>query len=323
MSRANEESAVALKPEVKAYLDDVADTHSFTADIAQFRSALPSPPVPADLRLLADVEDHTIGDVDGHGLRVRVYRPKDTATERLPVLVWAHGGSFIRGTLETFELARLGLAVFGRAILVAVDQRLAPETRFPHPIEDVYAALGWANEHFAEGEESPVLATCGESTGANLAAAAAILARRRGGPAIAWQILIVPALDAALQSATVDQYGDDYGLSRAQLEWCYQQYAPGEDPENPLLSPLCADDVADAPATLIVTAQYDPLRGDGERYGETLRASNVPVLYEEIPGAVHHFLGDEGGVTVLRVIGEALRPAVGDPTDLGRSIDEC
>jgi acetyl esterase len=137
-----------------------------------------------------------------------------------------------------------------------------------------------------------------------------MLARQRGGPAIAWQILIVPTLDATLSSETADEYGEGYGLTRAQLEWCYQEYAPDEDPEDPLLSPVFADDVNDAPPTVIVTTEYDPVRGDGERLAEKLRASGTRVLYEEIPGAVHHFLGHEGSATVLRVIGEALRPTV-------------
>jgi acetyl esterase len=306
---------VVLKPEVQTFLAGLALADDFADDIVGFRESLPIPPVPAELRVLADVEDHIIGGSDGHDVRVRMYRPKDADSERLPVLVWAHGGSFIRGTIEAFELARLGLAVLGRWTVVAVDQRLAPETRFPHPIEDVYTALAWAYDRFTVDDISPVLAACGESSGANLAAAAALLARQRGGPEIAWQILIVPTLDAALGSETAQKYGEGYGLTRSQLVWCYQQYAPDADPKDPLLSPLYADDVADAPSTVIVTAQYDPLRGDGERLADKLRASRRRVLYEEIPGAIHHFLGHDGSATVLRIIGEALgQPA--PPKDL-------
>jgi acetyl esterase len=147
----------------------------------------------------------------------------------------------------------------------------------------------------------------GESSGGNLAAAMTFLARDNGRPKISFQLLIEPLLDAHCSMPSVDEFADGYVLTKRQLIWMYQQYAPGVSPDNPLLSPLRAPDLHGLPPAAIVTIEYDPVRDEGEQYAERLKAAGVPVFHTRIAGMVHHFPGPEAMPTAARLLQELFR----------------
>jgi acetyl esterase len=256
---------------------------------AQLERLLPAPSEPEPV---ARVIDRTIRGGDGQPLGVRVYAP--AVDGPAPAAIWMHGGSFVRGTLDAFDTPRREFANAAGFVVVAVDQRLAPEACFPAPLEDAYAAWRWTVEHAEElGVDSDRVGVAGESSGANLAAATALLACAGRAPTPAFQILVVPILDATCAMPSVAELADGYLLTRAQLRWLYEQYAPGVDRREPLLSPLHAPSVHGLPPAVIVTVEYDPARDEGEAYAERLAAAAVPVLHTRLDGMVHHFPGPD------------------------------
>jgi len=262
-------------------------------DVAEFRGQLARLlPQAADPEPVASVVDREIPGGDGQPLGIRIYRPD--VDRPVPAAVWAHGGSFVRGTLDAFDAPRRAFANLSGFAVVAVDQRLAPEAQFPAPLQDAYAAWQWTVDHAEElGVDAARVGVAGESSGANLAAATALLAATRGDAAPAFQILVVPVLDAAGTMPSVTALGEGHLLTEAQMTWMYEQYAPGVDRRAPLLSPLHAPDVHGLPPAVVVTVEYDPARDEGESYAERLAASGVPVERARIDGMLHHFPGPD------------------------------
>jgi acetyl esterase len=177
----------------------------------------------------------------------------------------------VRVTVDQQDEYYRALANRSGCMLAAVDYRLSPESRFPTAIEEVLAASRWLQSAAGElGYDAARFGILGESSGGNVAAAATRLARDRGDVDYAQQILLLPILEIRFDSPSWKQLGTDFLLKQAQVEWSVQQYAPGVDRSDPLLSPLCAADLAGLPPALIITAEYDPLRDDGERYAAAL-----------------------------------------------------
>jgi acetyl esterase len=234
---------------------------------------------------MASVVDETI-PVDGGEITVRIYRPSDG--ERLPACVYIHGGGWWQGTLTLVDPECRYLAQGAGCVVVSVDYRLAPEHPFPTPLEDCYSALLWVAANAERlGIDPERIAVLGGSAGGNLSAAVALLARDRGGPRLIAQVLVVPATDLTLSQPSIDALSKETGLSKSGLEYCVSAYL-GEDgdPRNPLISPLYAD-LHDLPPALIITAEYDPLRDDGEAYGRRLQEAGVPAIVRCIPGMLH------------------------------------
>jgi acetyl esterase len=299
---------MALHPDAQAFLAKMGNApQPQDVPIEEFRRAasalIPTGP-PLEIGAVRNLQ---IAGGDGQPMQIRVYVPEGTPP--FPVMVWAHGGSFIRGTLDLFDAGRRAFAKASNCIVVAVDQRLSPEARFPAPLEDVYAALRWATAHAQElgGGTQALIGVAGESSGGNLAAAAALLARDRGGPVLGFQLLIEPILDARCDTSSMHELGEGYVLTRQQLLWAYQQYAPGVEATNPLLSPLLAKDLRGLPGTVVVTIEYDPARDDGERYVAALAAAGVRVLSARIPGMLHHFPGPDLIPTAAKLLRELLQ----------------
>jgi acetyl esterase len=284
---------MALSPSARAFLDAASGApQPPQASVAEFREQLARLLPPSEPEPVARVFDTTIPGGDGQPLGLRVYAP--AADRPLPAAVWMHGGSFVRGTLDAFDAARRAFANAADFVVVAVDQRLSPEARFRAPLEDAYAALRWTVEHAGElGADAARVGVAGESSGANLAAATALLAASGDGPAPAFQILVVPILDATCTMPSVSELADGYLLTRDQLLWLYEQYAPGVPRREPLLSPLHAPSLRGLAPAVIVTVEYDPVRDEGEAYAARLAAAGVPVLRSRIEGMVHHFPGPE------------------------------
>jgi acetyl esterase len=255
----------------------------------------------------------------GGDVRVRLYVPE--ATTPPPILVWAHGGSWVRVTVDLLENHFRVYANRSGCAVAAVDYRLSPESRYPSAIEEIYAVAQWLKDAGDQlGLDSTKIGIAGESSGGNLAAAAALLDRDRGAVRFSHQALIVPVLDATFASHSWEALGSGFLLTRAQLEWALTQYAPGVDRTEPLLSPLHAPDLRGLPPTLIITGEYDPLRDEGERYAQRLRHAGIPVAYTMSPGLIHHALMvprtiDRGRWMLeetAAAIGSALRSSVGD-----------
>jgi acetyl esterase len=224
------------------------------------------------------------------GPPVRLYRP--AGVDRPAVLVFAHGGGWVVGGLESHDaIARVLCRRAGIAVL-AVDYRLAPEHPYPQPLDDVLAAVRWVAQ--AAGElalDAGRVAVGGDSAGGNLAAAAA-LALRDTGPRLSAQLLVYPAVDVRAAAPSYAQNAEGFFLSATDMRWYWRQYAgPGADPRDPLLSPLAAPSLAGLPPAVVVTAEYDPLRDEGDDYARRLEQDGVPVWHRRYPGLTHGFYG--------------------------------
>jgi acetyl esterase len=242
---------------------------------------------------------------------LRIYTPPGDGP--FPVVLWIHGGGFWMGEdLPIWDGPNSQLAATSQALVVSVGYRLAPEAPFPAAIDDCWAALLAVAARAPEWKGDPQrLAVMGGSAGGNLAAAVALRARDAGGPAIAFQALVVPALQAGGEpSASRRNFASGYGLDG--LGAMTDAYAPDpRDHGNPWLSPLLASSLAGLPPALILTAEFDPLRDEGEAYAERLRAAGVAVTLERYAGAIHGFLGspddmEASGALISSTLREAL-----------------
>jgi acetyl esterase len=236
---------------------------------------------------VAAIRDVTVEVPDGHDVRIRTYQP--SAELGLPVAIWVHGGTWVRGDLEAHDALLRYMAKNSGCVIAAVDQRLAPEAPHPVPLNDVYNASRWvqANAHDL-GIDPHRIAIVGDSSGGSLAAAAALRARDEGDVRFALQVLIVPALDLTLESSSWEAFDGKFLITRGDTMWAIEQYAAGADLTEPLLSPLHAVDHSGLPPALIFTAEYDPLRDDGERYAAKLTAAGVKTQLVRFDGLIHH-----------------------------------
>ena len=203
--------------------------------------------------------------------------------------VWFHGGGWVVGSIATNDPTCRALANASGAIVVSVDYRLAPEHRFPIPLDDCYAAMEWAGANAASfGGDPSRLAVAGSSAGGNLAAAVALRARDEGGPRLAHQSLICPVVDNDLERPSYVENAEGYGLSLETMRYFLECYVSGEaDASNPYVVPMKADDLSGLPSAFVLTCEYDPLRDEGEAYAERLREAGVPVKLSRYNGQVH------------------------------------
>ena len=266
-------------------------------------------PEPAALAAVRDVEAPGAGG----GIPLRVYTPHGEGP--FGILVYLHGGGFVRGDLKTHDRLCRALATGAGCVVVAVHYRRPPEALFPAALEDSDAATSWVSEHAAElGGDAARLAVAGDSAGGALATVVARRARERGGPAIVHQGLFYPALDATHSSPSIDDFAEGYLLTRASLEWSFDQYVPaGVDHTQPELSPLFAENLSGLPPALVITAEFDPVRDEGEAYAERMRAAGVEVQSTRYDGTIHNFMLlagviDQGGAAIDQAT-EALRRA--------------
>ena len=227
---------------------------------------------------------------------VRIYWPSLPEATRLGVIAFFHGGGFIQCNLDTHDGQCRAIANRTGAIVVSVDYRLAPEHRFPAAVDDCDAATRWLADHATElGGDPRRLAVAGDSAGGNLAAVVAQVARDRGGPAIRFQLLVYPVTDFSSGRDTHESHrtnAEGYFLTHESTEWIRRQYlASEEDGESPLASPLLADDLSGLPPALVVTAEFDPLRDEGEAYARRLREAGVDADILRVPDMFHGFFG--------------------------------
>ncbi len=312
---------MAVTPEARAVLDAIA--------------AIGGPPIedqtPEGLRQayaalnglgtqapMASVADRTIPGPAGD-IPVRVYVPGDDPGPR-PVLVYFHGGGWVAGDLETHDGTVRALAAASGVTVVSVDYRLAPEHPFPVPLDDCLAAVRWVADPANAaglGVDPARLAVAGDSAGGNLAAVVA-QELRDDGPAVRFQLLVYPVTDARMSHPSIDENAEGYLLTKADMEWFRGHYLGGDAGgwTDPRVSPLLAPDDAFSglPPALVITAEYDPLRDEGEAYAERLRAAGVTATATRYDGVIHGFfsMGDmvPEGKAAIDEAAEALRTAL-------------
>ncbi|WP_251330735.1 alpha/beta hydrolase [Haloplanus pelagicus] len=284
--------APELHREAEEIIDrvDLPPTHALSVAGARdaLRDLLVSETPPDDDLTVRDLSIPGPGTDPETPLPIRTYSPPG---EDHPVLVYFHGGGWVRGDLDTHDgLCRL-LAERVECTVVSVDYRRAPEHRFPAAVHDAYAATAWAAEHAGiVGGDPDRVAVGGDSAGGNLAAAVTLLARERGGPDVAHQVLLYPATDHAFDTDSYAENAEGYLLSRASMRWYWNRYlGDALDGANPYASPLQAPELGGLPSATVITAGYDPLRDEGAAYADRLRAAGVPVTHKNYPEMVHVF----------------------------------
>jgi acetyl esterase len=261
---------------------------------------------------VAEVRDVAVGGEPL--LAARLYRPRAGA---LPLLVYFHGGGWVVGSVALSDNFCRALANAAGCAVLSVEYRLAPEHRYPAAADDAYAATRWASEHATElGIDADRLAVGGSSAGGNLAAAVTLMARERGGPKIALQLLHVPVMDHDFTRASYERNAEGMGLTRAGMEWFWSHYAPDiARRDEPFASPLRAKDLRGLPPAILVVAECDPLRDEGAAYAERLRQAGVLVTYREYAGMVHAFMGWSSvvptGARAFSEVGADLRKSLG------------
>lgn len=289
-----------------------------------------SPPIPASERTANAVREadravldlqrvpgelYSVEDVEVAGpastLRVRVYRPHPG---RLHPVLFFHGGGFVIGR-EGYDAPLRELALSSGCMIVSPECRLAPEHPFPAAMDDALAAARWLNtEASALGACNTPPAVAGDSSGGNLVATVTHALTREGAPP-SFQVLIYPMLDATASSPSYDEFAEGYGFSAAKSQWYFDQYLPqGLDRRAPRVSPLFERGHSGVPATLIVTAECDPLRDDGERHAKDLRRACVTVELSRYRGMIHGFFQMTGALEGSRrlhcELGDWMREAV-------------
>jgi acetyl esterase len=311
---------MALLPEIQALLERMATSgrpplHRQSAAQArafhtQDAAALNGPAAP-----VASVKDRVVPGPAGD-LGVRVYTPEGSPP--FPIVVWFHGGGWVVGTLDTYDPLCRALAAATPAVVVSVDYRLAPEHRWPAAAEDAYAATLWASRNAAElGGAQHRLAVAGDSAGGNLAAVVALGARDRGAPAIAFQLLVYPVLDAAGDTGSWRDFADGFYLTADGMRWYWNHYLGGADGTAPDASPARAAFLGGLPPALVIGASHDILRDEGEAYAARLADAGVAASASRVPGVVHGFFRwravTPAADTALQEAAAALRAALGPP----------
>ena len=247
-------------------------------------------------------EDRRIPGPGSH-IPIRIYTPREIKSgEKLPVLLWFHGGGFVIGSLDTHDSVCRMLANQADCIVVSADYRLAPEYKFPAAVEDCEAALKWLALHAVEfGADPQAIAVGGDSAGANLATVVAILARDAGHPKLAFQLLIYPCAAPEPEAPSHYKFAEGYVLSRNTITWFFRLYQRNRADSNDFrFAPLVADDLANLPPALVLVAGYDPLRDEGVDYAKRLIESGNRVRLVNYEGMIHGFYLMGGAVDAAK-----------------------
>ena len=307
----------ALDPDAAARVASFGDILPMRRrGLAAVRAAIESAPLPDDMPGMAAITDTAIPGPAGP-IPTRIYWPTDNSDG--PALVYFHGGGLVMGSNRSFEpLARM-LASASGATVVAVDYRLAPEAPQPAQFDDAFAATDWVSRNAGDvGVDAAQLAVVGDSAGGALAAAVALAARDRGGPAIYAQVLLYPGLDRDMDTTSITALADAPMLTRDDIDYLHN-LADGDvgPPSDPYLVPAYADDLSGLPPAIVVTAGCDPIHDWGERYAARLRDAGVQTTATRYPGIYHGFLmrsdATARGRLAIAEIGALLRAKFANP----------
>lgn len=311
-----------LDPQIAALLEAgraAPQTHTLAVDVAraqyEARTALQAPPA-----AIARVEERVM-EGPGGPLRIRLYTPDGTGP--FPLLVFFHGSGFVLCSLDTHDGICRNLSAGAGCVVASVDYRLAPEHRFPAAPDDCLAATRWCAANAASlGADPARIIVGGDSAGANLAAVTAIRVRDEGGPRLLGQLLLYPVTDFHTPGwPSYAENAEGYGLTRATMEWFWGHYlADPAQGTHPHAAPLRTRSLAGLPPALVTTAEYDPLRDEGEAYADALRAAGVTVAATRWLGMNHGFYGWAGRVEkatagIAEAAGWLRETFAGDPPD--------
>jgi acetyl esterase len=242
-------------------------------------------------------------EIDGAAGRLRARHYAPAQGDGAPLLVFFHGGGFVFGDLDTHDSPCRVLCRHGGMHILAVEYRLAPEHPFPAPVEDARAALRWAQQHAAElGADPARVGIGGDSAGANLSAAVALLAANDGGPPPACQVLIYPAVDRRAKWPSLELFAEGFFLTGASIKWFHRQYSGGAGAHDTdaRLNPLSAASHANLAPALVVTAGFDPLRDEGEAYAAALQDAGTTTVLRRFDSLIHGFFNLVGVSPICR-----------------------
>jgi acetyl esterase len=286
------ETQLPVDPQIQVLLDrgtGVPATHTLAVAAARTqyegRVALMAPPAE-----IAGLREQTI-EGPGGPLRIRLYTPRGTGP--FPLLVFFHGSGFVLCSLDTHDGVCRNLCAGAGCIVASVDYRLAPEHKFPAGIDDCLHATRWAAAHAAElGANARHIAVGGDSAGGNMAAVTALRVREESGTVLCGQLLLYPVTDYYTPGTpSYEANAEGYGLTRDTMKWFWDHYlSDASEGAHPHASPLRATDLSGLPPALVITAEYDPLRDEGELYAEKLKAAGVPVALSRYDGVNHGFM---------------------------------
>ncbi len=308
-----------LDPQVQGLLEMMAATGSpplSAMSIEDARAGLTSMAAMAgEPQDVSSVEDREIPGPGGQ-IPVRIYTPKGAGP--FPVLVYFHGGGWVLGNIDSHDAVCRVLTNLADCITISVDYRLAPEHKFPAAPEDCYAATRWAADHADNfNGDAQRIAVGGDSAGGNLTAVVALMARDRGGPRLVYQLLMYPVTDHyTLNTPSTQENATGYFLTADDMVWFWDLYVTSEDDtKHPHASPLRAQDLSNLPPAMVITAEYDPLRDEGEMYANRLREAGNQVTAKRYNGVIHGFVSFRGmvdqGKQALEDAAAGLRAAFG------------
>jgi acetyl esterase len=289
-----------IDPQIRTLLDLRAALPPFhTLSVPEARAQFSARAVPG---MRSDPVASVVNrDMQGPGgsLGLRIYTPKADASpgKSFPLMVYFHGSGFVVCSLDTHDLMCRNLCAGTGCVVVSVDYRLAPEHPFPAAVDDCFAATVWAQANAsALGADPSRVLVAGDSAGANLAAVTALRIRDEGGPALLAQLLIYPVTDHWTAGfPSMQENAEGYGLGKQGMMWFWNHYLTDQaEAVHPHVSPLRAKDLARLPPALVLTAEYDPLRDEGEAYAEKLRAAGVKVQMKRYDGMNHGFFNLAG-----------------------------
>jgi acetyl esterase len=308
-----------LDPIMKAFIDQMA---------LQPAPKMYELPAPAARMMFAAIMEMTgpkdvpIGKVanlvcpgPGGDIPLRIYTPVAPAAEALPALLFFHGGGFVIGNIDTHDGLCRVIANEAGVRVIAVDYRLAPEHKYPAAIDDAYAALTYVEANAAQlGVDANRLAVGGDSAGGAMTAVLTQMAKEKGGPKIAFQLLFFPVTQIGEETTSLKNYAEGFVLERAGLEWFYKNYVPaGADRKDPAISPLYGS-VEGLPPAYLTVAEFDPLHDEGLEYGRKLKAAGVPCEIVDYPGLVHDFIYFQSvlpqAAVALKAAAQALKKAL-------------
>ncbi len=296
-----------LDPGLKLVLDQLAANPGpqlHELPVAQARVFFDQMQLPRPEVKIASIHDRSIPGPEGE-IAVRIYNPGGKTS--LPALVYFHGGGWVIGSIETHDGSCRDLATRVGCAVISVGYRLAPEHRYPAAAEDCFAATKWVAENAAAlGVDPKRIAIGGDSAGGNLSAVVALMARDRRGPALCFQLLIYPVTDADFTRASYRENAEGYLLTTKAMEWFWGHYVPDATQRKEVYAaPLQAKDLAGLPPAFVLTAEYDPLRDEGEAYAKRLQQAGVPTRLTRYDGAIHGFFA-------MGLLAEVARRALDD-----------
>jgi acetyl esterase len=308
-------NAVPVHPQVQMLLDGLAAAGSPPLHETEPEAARQMMRALASMEERVEVERVDDRTVPGPGgdVPVRVYTPAESIGANHGVLIWIHGGGWVIGDLETADPTCRLLAQGSGCVVVSVDYRLSPEHRAPAALEDCLAVVAWTVENAeALGCDASRLAIGGDSAGGNLAALACLRLRDEFGPEVDFQLLVYPVTDLTRSHPSYEANAEGYFLTAESMRWFVERHLGDEiDPKDPMVSPLHAESLEGLPKALVITAELDPLRDEGEAYAQRLREAGVEVEHVRYDGQIHGFFAmatmlDDGKAAVAKAA-EALR----------------